>query len=209
MSKVGPDRIVRLGFFSSHGGSNFEAVVRACQSGILRGRAEPAVLIYNNPDAFVSDRADILHVSSVCLNVKRSGSEEKLSSDIIKVLESYKVDLIVLAGYMRKISPEVLRLYKDKILNIHPALLPKFGGRGMYGNNVHQAVIDAKEKKSGATVHLVTEVYDEGEILGQAEVEVIESDTAESLAKKVLKIEHELYSETIANFIERRKLTGN
>lgn len=200
-------KIVKLGFFSSHGGSNFEAVVRACKSGVLQGKAEPVVLIYNNPSAVVKTRAENLQVPSVCLNIKRSGSEEQLSHDILKVLESYQVDLIILAGYMRKIEPQVLKHFKNRILNIHPALLPKFGGKGMYGENVHQAVIAAKEKKSGATVHLVTEVYDEGEILGQTEVDVIESDTAESLAKKVLKIEHELYAETIASYIDRQKLS--
>jgi len=107
------------------------------------------------------------------------------------------VDTVVLAGYMKQIGPETLAAYGGRMLNIHPALLPKFGGRGMYGRRVHEAVLNAGEKVTGVTVHLVDDVYDHGRVLAQCEVPVHEEDTADSLAERVLREEHRLYSETL------------
>jgi len=112
-------------------------------------------------------------------------------------LEKHRVNLIVLAGYMKKLGPKTLARYRGRVVNIHPALLPKFGGKGMFGHHVHDAVIAAGEKESGATVHIADEEYDRGRILAQKRVPVMPDDTSESLAARVLEVEHELYAETL------------
>ena len=122
---------------------------------------------------------------------------------ISNILPEHEIDLIILAGYLRKIGPLTLKRYKGKILNIHPALLPKFGGKGMYGMKVHEAVIAAKEKVSGSTVHIVDEEYDHGQILNQREIPVFEDDTPGSLAARVLIEEHKIYVETIQQILQK------
>jgi len=112
------------------------------------------------------------------------------------------VDFIVLAGYLRKIPNELIQAYPERIINIHPALLPKYGGKGMYGMNVHHTVFANKEKESGMTVHLVNEVYDDGKILAQYKVEIAPEDNAETIQKKVLALEHQYFSEVVENYIQ-------
>lgn len=189
------DRKARLGFFASHGGSNFEAIAKACHAGQVH--ADPTVLIYNNPNAKVKERAASLNVAAFCMNASKFESLDDLDSRIIQVLSEHEVDLVILAGYMKKIGPKVLFTYSGRILNIHPALLPKYGGKGMYGMKVHEQVVHDREQESGATIHVVTKDYDEGPILAQGKVAVVDSDSAESLAKKVLLVEHQLYPSTI------------
>jgi phosphoribosylglycinamide formyltransferase-1 len=120
-----------------------------------------------------------------------------LEAGILSVLETNKIDLIILAGYMRLLGKTILKRYHGRVINIHPALLPKFGGQGMYGMHVHRAVLAAGELETGATVHLVTENYDEGPILAQTKVLIEPADTPESLAERVLRVEHALYIDTI------------
>ncbi len=115
----------------------------------------------------------------------------------LATLGAFKIDLVVLAGYLKLVPPEVVEAYRGRIINIHPALLPKHGGRGMYGDRVHRAVLDARDTISGATVHLVTEDYDQGSTLGQATVPVLTDDTPESLAKRVLGVEHRLLPQAV------------
>ena len=115
----------------------------------------------------------------------------------LEFLDKHNIDLIILAGFLKKLPVEIVRKYKDKILNIHPALLPKFGGKGMHGMNVHQAVIDAGEEFSGPTVHFVDEIYDNGRILLQEKIKLNENETPVSLQKRVLEKEHEIYTEAI------------
>jgi phosphoribosylglycinamide formyltransferase-1 len=122
---------------------------------------------------------------------------EALDQVILETLKAYQVDLVILAGYMKKLGKSVLKYYHNRVLNIHPALLPKFGGEGMYGLKVHQAVLESGEKFSGVTIHIVDEIYDHGKILAQEKVPVAPDDTPESLAARVLKVEHRLYSEVI------------
>lgn len=117
----------------------------------------------------------------------------RINDQLIEVFGIESVDLIVLAGFMRKINDSLLQSVKCPIINIHPALLPKFGGKGMFGMNVHQAVFDAKEQYSGATVHLVSNQYDEGDIIIQQSIEINDCKSPEEIAKHVLKIEHEIY----------------
>ena len=123
--------------------------------------------------------------------------EQKLNDFLIKTILKDPVDLIVLAGFMRKLSSDFFQSIKTPIINIHPALLPKYGGKGMFGMNVHKAVFEAGEKVSGATVHYVNENYDEGEIISQKECDISMCNTPEEIAKTVLKIEHEIYPKAI------------
>jgi phosphoribosylglycinamide formyltransferase 1 len=174
----------RIAFFASGRGSNMQAVINACKEGKLL--AEPALVISNNPDSFALERARQENIPAYCLNKKTIPIATSVTAAILEKLERYRIDLILLVGYMKKIEEEIIKAYPEKIINIHPALLPKFGGKGMYGHYVHEAVIAAGETESGATVHLVDEEYDRGRILGQEKVAVLPGETAESLAKKVL-----------------------
>lgn len=187
---------MKLGFLASHGGSNMQAILDGCASGSIP--ASPTLLICNNPGATALERAKIAGMPAKVLNGKSHPDPADLDSAIFEALQAAHVDLIILAGYMKKIGPKLLVGYRNRILNIHPALLPKFGGKGMFGMHVHEAVIAAGEPESGATVHLIDEVYDEGPILAQARVPVLAGDTPEALQLRVLAQEHQLYPSTIA-----------
>ncbi|MDB6080383.1 MAG: Phosphoribosylglycinamide formyltransferase, partial [Akkermansiaceae bacterium] len=129
---------------------------------------------------------------------------DALDRAMLEVLEEHEVELIVLAGFMKKIGPRVLEAFEGRILNIHPSLLPKFGGRGMFGQHVHRAVLAAGETVTGVSIHLVNGEYDQGRILAQAEVPVIDGDTVETLAARVLEREHAFFVETLAALTEGR-----
>ncbi|MDQ8197308.1 phosphoribosylglycinamide formyltransferase [Pelagicoccus enzymogenes] len=187
---------MKLGFLASHGGSNMQAILDGCAAG--RIPASPALLICNNPGAGALDRAAKAGMPARVLNGKTHPDPADLDAAILDALRAAQVDLVILAGYMKKIGPQLLASYQNRILNIHPALLPKFGGQGMFGMHVHRAVIAAGETESGATVHLIDEVYDEGPILQQARVPVLPADTPETLQLRVLEQEHQLYPDTIA-----------
>jgi phosphoribosylglycinamide formyltransferase-1 len=187
---------LRLGFLASHVGSNLQAIIDACHAGRLA--ADLRVVICNNSQAQVLERARDAGIPTCHLSSHTHPSEEALDDAILETLREHEVNLIALAGYMRKLGPRTLAHYRGRVLNIHPALLPKFGGPGMYGAHVHEAVIAAKEKESGATVHLVTEEYDQGPTVAQSRILVLPNDTAESLAVRVLEVEHALYPETLA-----------
>ena len=186
---------LRLGFLASHGGSNVQAILDACREGRLD--AEPSVVISNNSEALVLDRAMAARVPAFHLSAHIHPDPARLDEAILATLEKHRVNLIVLAGYMKKLGPKTLARYRGRVLNMHPALLPKFGGKGMYGHHVHDAVLEAGEKESGATVHIADAEYDEGRILAQKKVPVMAGDTSESLAARVLEVEHQLYAETL------------
>jgi phosphoribosylglycinamide formyltransferase-1 len=187
---------LRLGFLASHGGSNAQAIIDACRAGTLD--AEPCVVICNNSDAQVLARARQAGIATRHLSSHTHPSPEDLDAAVLDTLRSHRVNLVVLAGYMRKLGPRTLAHYRGRVLNIHPALLPRFGGVGMYGKRVHEAVLASGERESGVTVHLVTEEYDQGPILAQRKVPVLPGDTADTLAARVLEAEHALYPETLA-----------
>lgn len=172
-----------------------QAIIDAYKKG--ETTAIPAVVISNNSKSFALQRAKDEGIPNFHISSASYPESDDLDNAIIEKMEEFGVNLIILAGYMKKIGVGILRKYKGKILNIHPALLPKFGGEGMYGMNVHKAVIEAKEKESGPTVHLVDEEYDNGRILNQMKIDVNENDTPESLAEKVLAVEHLIYIDTI------------
>lgn len=172
-----------------------QAILDACREGLLD--AEPCVVISNNSDAMVLDRAMAARVPAFHLSSHIHPDPARLDEAILAVLEKHRVNLIVLAGYMKKLGPKTLARYRGRVLNIHPALLPKHGGKGMYGHHVHEAVLAVGEKESGATVHIADAEYDEGRILAQKKVPVKADDTPDSLAERVLEVEHQLYAETL------------
>jgi len=185
---------LHLGFLASHGGSNMQAIVDACKDGRLD--AKPCVVISNNSDSMALQRArnegiPWYHISSVT----HPGPAE--DAEILRVLKRHGVDTVILAGYMKQLGTTSLQAYRGRILNIHPALLPKFGGKGMYGKRVHEAVLAAGEKVTGVTIHVLDENYDTGPIINQCQVPVLENDTADTLAERVLKHEHRLFAETL------------
>ena len=190
----------KLGILVSGRGSNMTAIIDACERGYLLANVE--IVISDNPDAEALTIAKERKISTIHFDTPVCKNLRLVDTSIYEVLRNYEVDFVLLAGYMKMVGSLVLSAFEGKILNVHPSLLPKHGGQGMYGINVHRAVIDAGEKKSGATIHLVNSDYDKGKILGQNSVIVDKDDTPDSLAKKVLKIEHSLYVETLKKIIE-------
>jgi phosphoribosylglycinamide formyltransferase-1 len=196
------NEIQKIGFLASGRGSNMQAVIDACENSQIT--AKPVVVVSNNSDSMALERARVHGLAAYCLNRKTHPEPAELDSATLAKLEEHQASLVVLAGFMRPVGPKVLKGFRNRIINIHPALLPKFGGKGMYGMNVHKAVIESGEKESGATVHLVNEEYDQGRILAQAKVVVEAGDTPERLAEKVLPLEHELLVKTIAEIVEKK-----
>ncbi len=189
----------RFAVFCSGQGSNFKAL----RSGFISEQlpAEIVLCISNRSKSGAMFFAKEHGIAAVHLSEKQFQSFELFVEELLSTLKRYKIDYILLAGYLKKIPPKVVQAYAGKILNIHPALLPKFGGDGMYGLNVHQAVIDAKEKESGATVHFVDEEYDRGKIVLQKKVPVLETDTPEILAERVLRVEHKIYTKAVQKLL--------
>lgn len=198
---------MNIAVFASGRGSNFQAILNAINAGLLP--AQVVVLISNKSDAGAMEIAHLHNIPTQHLSQKMFSSEEALADAILEVLEKNHAEFIALSGYMKKIPTQVIRQYRNRIINIHPALLPSFGGEGMYGHHVHEAVIASGEKISGATVHLVDEEYDRGPIVLQKTVAIVPNETPDSLAAKVLKIEHEIFPLALKAFAEGRvKIEG-
>lgn len=178
---------------ASGGGTNFQALIDAVVQNRLQSRI--AGLIAGSPGTGAIKRAE-KHGIPVFVQ-PRSCDENTEADTMLDILQIWKPDLIVLAGWLRKVPPAVLEQFPDRFVNIHPSLLPKFGGKGFYGIRVHEAVIQAGESESGCTVHLVNEEYDKGRIIGQRRIPVLPEDTPQSLAARVLEQEHQLYPECI------------
>ncbi len=193
---------MKLGLLASHRGTNLQAIVDACSSGRLR--AEPAVVISNNSGSGAAQRAKRAGIPFQHLSGKTHPSAEALDAAILEVLEKHGVELVVLVGYMKRIGPRTLARFSGRVLNTHPALLPKFGGTGMYGERVHEAVLAAGETETGVSVHLVDAEYDTGPVIAQCRVPVRPGDSAESLAARVVEREHEFLVDTIAAIVEGR-----
>lgn len=191
---------MNIAVFASGRGSNFQAILNAIQNHLLSARL--CVVISNNSSAGALEIARSNNIPTFHLSSSQFPSEEVFVERLFKVLDDHKADFIALAGYMKKLPPAFVRRFKDRIANVHPALLPAFGGHGMYGMKVHEAVIASGCKVSGATVHLVDEEYDRGPIVLQKTVSVTQNDTPESLAAKVLAIEHEIFPLALKAFAE-------
>jgi phosphoribosylglycinamide formyltransferase-1 len=187
---------VNLGFLASHDGTNMQSIIDACRTGTLP--AIPVVVISNNAASGALVRAKYEGLPNVLLNSTLCGSSEALDQAILDVLVRHNVDIVVLAGYMRKLGPKTLRRFAGAVLNVHPALLPNYGGKGMYGSRVHEAVLASGDRETGASIHLVDEEYDTGPILAQSRVPVQEGDTAISLGERVRTAERKLYPEVLA-----------
>ena len=192
----------RVAVLVSGGGSNMQAIVDSSKNGILKGLAEVVLIVSNNPNAYALERAKKENIKTVCVERKNYADEFSFNDEILKKLEADNIDIVCLAGYMRIVGRNIINRYQKRILNIHPALLPKYGGKGMYGHHVHEAVVKAKEKKSGATVHFADENYDTGKVVIQQEVDVYETDTPQDVAKRVLETEHEIFPLAIKKIIE-------
>lgn len=190
---------LRLGFLSSHGGSSMYAIARAIDGGMLD--AVGTVVISNNANPLAFQRAAEMGLETRHISAKTHGSSEAADLAIVETMKQFDVELVILSGYMRKLGPEMLKAFPRRILNIHPALLPKFGGAGFYGSRVHEAVIAAGETSSGATIHLIDEQYDTGPIVSQRSLELDPGETAESLARRVGELELELYVDTLCDIV--------
>ncbi|MBD3381103.1 MAG: phosphoribosylglycinamide formyltransferase [candidate division Zixibacteria bacterium] len=185
---------LKLAVFASHGGSNLQSIIDASRDPDFP--AEVALVVSNNLKAFALTRAGKAGIPTVVWQKKKFADAKAYVDFILEKLREHGIDLICLAGYMKLIPSELIRQYR--IINIHPALLPKYGGKGMYGIHVHEAVLEAGEDATGVTIHQVNEKYDQGKILNSCQVAVSPDDNPESLQKKVLEFEHKLYPETIA-----------
>jgi formyltetrahydrofolate-dependent phosphoribosylglycinamide formyltransferase len=181
----------RLAVLASGRGSNLQAIIEHFEN-VARERVANVVLVASNrPDSPVLIRAATASIDIATFDAADDGTE------LLALLHKFRIDLVVLAGYLKRIQSSVIREYAGRIVNIHPALLPAFGGEGMYGARVHEAVIASGAKETGATVHLVDDEYDRGPIVAQWRIPVEPSDTPPSLAARVLNVEHIVYPRTI------------
>lgn len=186
--------------FASGSGSNFQSIIDAIQAGTIDARI--AGLISNKQGIKSLERAEVNSIPSFVIAESDFNSYEEYAEKLLSIIQDWNTDLIVLAGFLRKIPSNVIQSFEHRILNIHPSLLPKYGGKGFYGLHVHNAVIKAGDSISGCTIHVVSEEYDKGPILDQATVKVHKDDSPEILAAKVLKQEHLLYPKTISTYLK-------
>lgn len=176
----------RIGILSSHNGSGFDTLLEACENKTIN--AQVILVISNNQEAKVLQKASLSHVPNFVVNAKKY-PDENLDEKITKLMLEFKVDYIFLSGYMKKIEENLLKSFPNKIINSHPALLPKFGGKGMYGRFVHEAVIKEKQKESGCTIHFVNENYDEGKYIIQEKISLSSDESVETLEDKIKDLE--------------------
>ncbi len=198
---------IRISVLVSGSGSNLQALIDAQQEGLL-GNGKIVQVISSRADAYALQRAADNGIPSIVIDKTRFPKDHDRNAAILSALQSASTDLVVLAGYMNVLAPSVVSAFRNRIVNIHPALIPKYCGKGMYGQHVHQAVLAAEEKESGVTVHLVDEGVDTGRILMQERTSVLPGDTVEMLAARVLKIEHKLLPAAVGQLvaeIERKK----
>jgi phosphoribosylglycinamide formyltransferase-1 len=188
----------KIAILASGSGTNAENIIRFFQQ---NKRAEIRLLLSNNQNAGVHERAARLGIPSSTFTREEFYTGQKVTQTLI----AQGIDLIVLAGFLWLVPAQLIDTFRGRILNIHPALLPAFGGKGMYGSHVHRAVIDAGEKESGITIHLVNEKYDDGDILFQARCAVLKTDTPETLAARIHELEYLHYPRVILELLENLK----
>lgn len=194
---------LKVGVLISGGGTNMQAIIDACESGSIP--AEIVAVISNNSNAFGLERARKHNIPAYHISNTHYPDDIDLDKAIAEKLKEHGAQLVCLAGYMKKRGPAFLNVFKNRVINIHPGPLPEYGGKGYYGLNVHRAVIEAGEKFSGPTVHLVDEEYDHGPAVDHIQVPVLPDDTPESLAERVLAQEHVIYPQVIGA-IARKEL---
>ncbi|MCD7971106.1 MAG: phosphoribosylglycinamide formyltransferase [Candidatus Azobacteroides sp.] len=184
----------KVAILASGSGSNAENIVNYFRN---HEQIEISLFIANKKDAFVHERAKRLNIPCYYFSNKQFRETQEVKDFLV----SQQIDFLVLAGFLLKIPENLLKVFPDRIINIHPALLPKYGGKGMYGEHVHQAVVEAGEKESGITIHYVNENYDEGEIIFQAKCKVLSGDTPEQVAEKVHALEYEHFPKIIEKVV--------
>ena len=191
----------KIGVMASGGGSNFKAIIDRIGEGDLEAQCK--FLISNNGGCGAVFHAESYGIPVYHISGKTHPDTAAYEAALLDVVDRYNIDLLILAGYMKALPVSLINRLPDRILNIHPSLLPKFGGKGFWGIHVHEAVIAAHEKESGPTVHLVSEEIDKGRILAQTRVPVEDGDTPETLAARVLVQEHDLYWRTIRDYAKQ------
>ncbi len=193
---------LKIGVLVSGGGTNLQAIIDACQTNVIRG--EVVVVISNRENAYALQRAGKHKIDALYIDRKDFVTNQDYARRLVEEMEQRDVELICLAGFLLLIDPFFITKYKNRIMNIHPALLPAFGGKGMYGKHVHQAVLEYGCKVSGVTVHFINENYDQGAVILQETVKVLDNDTPETLASRILVEEHKIYPQAIKLFAEKR-----
>ena len=196
-----------IAVFISGGGTGLQAFIDAAKAGILSGKI--VLVVSSNGKAFGLQRAEKEHIETFVFKKKNYPTPEEADRDLLQKLKERQVEYIALSGYLKLLPSNVVKAYPRRIVNIHPALLPKYGGKGMYGHFVHEAVLAAGDKESGVTIHLADEIYDNGRILEQVRVPVLEDDTPESLAARVLEQEHKLYPRVLEKLIKGKYELNN
>jgi len=189
----------RIAVFISGGGTNLQALIDGYKAGILSGKV--VWVVSSSEKAYGLTRAENESIETFVFKPKKYPTPEAAAADLLSRLQERRIDYIALAGYLKLLPDNVVGVYHNRIVNIHPALLPKYGGKGMYGHHVHEAVLASGDKESGATVHLVDEIYDQGRILSQVRIPVLPDDTPDSLAERVLEQEHKLYPRVLNKLI--------
>ncbi len=185
-------RPVNIAILASGNGSNTDQLCRHFRD---HSEIKVKLIVSNNPNAGVLEVAILHGVTSLVI------PNDRLKPNLLSALRSEEIDFVVLAGFLRIVPADVVEHYEGRMVNIHPALLPKFGGKGMYGNNVHDAVLTAQERMTGITIHYVTGNYDEGDIVFQKELPIEVDETVESLSKKIHSLEHRYYPEVVEKLI--------
>ena len=194
--------MMRIGVLISGGGTNLQALIDGIESGYIPG--EIAVVISNRSTAYGLERARMHGIPAKCILKKDYNNDQAFNAAILETLKEHNVELVVLAGYLSILSPDVVKAYPNRIINIHPSLIPAFCGKGYYGQKVHRAVLEYGAKVTGATVHFVDEGTDTGPIILQQPVMVKDDDDINSLAQRVLEVEHQLLCRAVKLFIEGR-----
>ena len=195
--------MLKVGVLVSGGGTNLQAILDAIDCGKITN-AEVSLVISNNPKAYALERAKNHNIEAVCISPKQYESREEFHKTLLEKLKESGVELIVLAGFLVAIPPMIVEAYPNKIINIHPSLIPSFCGPGMYGLHVHEAALAKGVKVSGATVHFVSEEVDGGPIIYQEAVSIADLDTAEAIQKRVLEIEHKILPMVVRYYCEDR-----
>jgi phosphoribosylglycinamide formyltransferase-1 len=188
-----------IAVLASGGGTNLQALIDASKAGTFGGQIK--TVISNNSSAYALVRASNAGIPTYHISSKTDPDPSSFTKRLQGIFQDNSINLVILAGYMKLLPPEISRVYRDRIINIHPALLPKYGGPGMYGMSVHKAVIASGDRLSGASVHFVDEAYDHGPILIQRTVPVLGSDTPETLAARVLEVEHRILPMAVGMFV--------
>jgi len=186
---------MNIAVFASHGGSDLQAIIDTCKQ--ERINAKVCAVISNNSGSFALQRARDNNIPAFHFSLKTIKNPKALEKAILDTLIENNTQIIFLAGYLKKLGTSILKSFRNRVFNIHPSLLPKYGGKGMYGINVHAAVLSAKETETGITIHRVSDEYDKGEVIAQTKVPVEKGDTPEILAARVLMYEHVFIVETL------------